>query len=91
MFSEYCAEPFVTEPVEVVDAFGQSTGAGRGNRTGSCPYCCMSNKFLADMLHTHWKDVTVPTLFMVHDVKAIAELRRHVTCVHEVRQTCRGI
>jgi hypothetical protein len=30
MFSEYCSKPFVTEPVEVVDAFGQSTCAQLG-------------------------------------------------------------
>ena len=27
MFSEYCAQPFTVEPVEVVDAFGKTHGA----------------------------------------------------------------
>lgn len=40
MFSEYCSEPFVTEPVEVVDAFGQSTGSLADRRwNASCPGC----------------------------------------------------
>lgn len=34
MFSEYCAVPYEIEPVEVVDAFGKSTGAWRGVRLG---------------------------------------------------------
>ena len=29
MFSEYCSTPFEVEPVEVIDAFGQSHGATR--------------------------------------------------------------
>lgn len=40
MFSEYCSEPFVTEPVEVVDAFGQSTGSLADREwNASCPGC----------------------------------------------------
>ncbi len=32
MFSEYCSTKFEVEPVEVVDAFGQSHGALRQNQ-----------------------------------------------------------
>jgi phenylalanyl-tRNA synthetase beta chain len=26
MFSEYCSQPYVVEPVEVIDSFGESHG-----------------------------------------------------------------
>lgn len=35
MFSEHCAVPFEVEPVEVIDAFGHSTGVHPIPRTES--------------------------------------------------------
>ena len=42
MFSEHCARPFEVEPVEVVDAFGESHGARPRIRPDLGPYLCSS-------------------------------------------------
>lgn len=33
MFSEYCEQPYVVEPVEVIDSFGESQGECTGSNS----------------------------------------------------------